>query len=58
MICPKCQHEQVVKNGHTLDKQRWKCKKCNYQFTRTTPRGNPYKGGKTTCKMGCYLLPY
>ncbi len=41
MICPKCQHEQVVKNGHALDKQRWKCKKCNYQFTRTTPRGKP-----------------
>ena len=41
--CPKCQHKRVVKNGHVLGKQRWKCKNCNHQFTRTTPRGEPLR---------------
>ena len=39
--CPKCSRE-AVKNGKVKGKQRWLCKKCNFQFTRFTPRGkNP-----------------
>lgn len=37
--CPKCLSENVVKNGYVSDKQRFQCKKCSYQFTRTEPRG-------------------
>ena len=39
--CPKCQSQAVVKNGKILGKQRHKCKKCGFQFTRLTPRGRP-----------------
>jgi transposase len=39
--CPKCAHPQVVKNGHVQAVQRWKCRACGYEFTRTTPRGEP-----------------
>lgn len=39
--CPKCQHEQVVKNGFVKGAQRWKCKGCTYEFTRLTPKGKP-----------------
>ena len=39
--CPRCQSGAVVKNGKILGKQRFKCKDCNRQFTRLTPRGHP-----------------
>lgn len=38
--CPKCT-EQTIKYGHILGRQRWQCKKCNFQFTRNKPRGKP-----------------
>ena len=37
--CPKCKCAEVVKNGKINEKQRLKCKKCSFQFTRLTPRG-------------------
>src|ERR687896_2532922 len=39
--CPKCTHPHVVKAGKARGKQRWRCRGCGYQFTRTTPRGRP-----------------
>ena len=39
--CPKCQTEQVVKNGQHLGRQRYRCKLCRFQYTRVTPRGHP-----------------
>ena len=37
--CPKCKCAEVVKNGKINEKQRFKCKKCSFQFTRLTPQG-------------------
>lgn len=31
--CPKCQSTQIVKSGIIHDKQRFKCKDCQYYFT-------------------------
>jgi len=31
----------VVKAGKVRGKQRWLCRGCGYQFTRSTPRGRP-----------------
>ncbi len=39
--CPKCSSSQISKNGNIKGVQRYKCKQCHYQFTRTTPRGRP-----------------
>lgn len=39
--CPSCAAKEVIKSGHAKGKQRFKCKKCNFQFTRLTPRGYP-----------------
>ena len=39
--CPRCQSGAVVKNEKILGKQRVKCKDCDRQFTRLTPRGHP-----------------
>ena len=35
--CPRCHSIRVVKSGHHHDKQRWLCRRCRYQFTRTDP---------------------
>ena len=37
--CPKCSSSKTYKNGKVKGVQRYKCKECHYQFTRTTPRG-------------------
>jgi transposase len=39
--CPKCQAISTVKNGHNHNKQRYKCKICNFSFTRMESRGVP-----------------
>ena len=30
-----------MKNGRHLERQRFRCKDCGFQFTRDTPRGRP-----------------
>ena len=37
--CPKCSSSKISKNGMVKGVQRYKCKECHFQFTRTTPRG-------------------
>ena len=39
--CPKCHASTVDRNGKILGKQRYRCKECGFQFTRTTARGRP-----------------
>ena len=39
--CPKCSSDESVKNGLHHGRQRYKCKTCGFQYTRTTPRGRP-----------------
>lgn len=31
--CPRCDANQVIKSGVVKDRQRYKCKVCNYYFT-------------------------
>jgi transposase len=39
--CRKCGSAWIVRNGHHLGKQRFKCKECEFQFTRTDAKGKP-----------------
>lgn len=39
--CPRCGAGPIIRSGHARGKQRWRCKGCRLQFTRTTPRGKP-----------------
>jgi transposase-like protein len=34
MKCPKCGSEHSIKSGKLHELQRYKCKSCNYQFTK------------------------
>ena len=35
-ICPKCYGKECTKNGIVKNKQRYRCKRCKYNFTRST----------------------
>ena len=39
--CPACGGGDLIRSGHACGRQRWRCKGCGRQFTRTTPRGKP-----------------
>ena len=39
--CPQCQSDRLVNNGSVAGKPKKLCKRCGFQFTRTTPRGKP-----------------
>ena len=39
--CPACDGTVLIRSGHACGRQRWRCKGCGRQFTRTTPRGKP-----------------
>lgn len=39
--CPVCDGAALIKSGHACGRQRWRCKNCGRQFTRTEPRGKP-----------------
>ena len=32
-LCPNCGSQDYVKSGIVAERQRYKCKKCNYYFT-------------------------
>jgi transposase len=39
--CPRCGGRQSIKSGMVQKEQRWKCKACDFQYTRIMPRGRP-----------------
>jgi len=46
MKCPKCKSSEKVKNGKIKGVQRYKCKKCHYNFTvtrKSTAKSNRIK---------------
>lgn len=39
--CIKCGSIKCIKNGVVFGSQRYKCKTCDYQFTKVAPAGKP-----------------
>ena len=57
MNCPRCQHSHFVKNGFINEKQRYKCKACNYQWTENrVPRGRPLTEKALAARLYCHGL--
>ena len=50
MHCPKCREEEYVKNGFMNNHQRYKCKSCGYNFTKTFKQGYPLQTKKKALK--------
>jgi transposase len=51
--CKNCKSEKIVKNGIVREKQRYKCKDCNYNFVIGDERTNEKIAAK---KAMCVLL--
>jgi transposase-like protein len=51
--CPRCGGTALIKSGHARGKQRWRCKGCGLQFTRTTPRGMPAAIKREAVELYC-----
>ncbi len=51
--CPRCGGAALIKSGHARGKQRWRCKGCGLQFTRTTPRGMPAAIKREAVELYC-----
>lgn len=43
MHCPECQSDRRVKNGNAHGEQRYKCKDCGCNYTKSYRRGHPFK---------------
>ena len=41
MHCPKCHHADRVRAGRVKGVQRFQCRQCGCQYTRSEPRGMP-----------------
>lgn len=48
--CPKCKGMEAVKDGIVLNRQRYKCKKCNYRYT-VAALGKPEKLKREALKL-------
>lgn len=54
MQCPKCNSENVIKNGHRYEKQCYRCKQCNSQFVETYSERGYSEDAKQIClRMYC-----
>jgi transposase-like protein len=51
--CPRCGAAPIIRSGHACGKQRWRCKACRLQFTRTTPRGKPPAMKREAIRLYC-----
>jgi transposase len=51
--CPRCGAASIIRSGHACGRQRWRCKGCNRQFTRTTPRGKPAALKREAIELYC-----
>ena len=54
--CPLCGGAVLVRSGHACGRQRWRCKGCGRQFTRTEPRGKPAALKRHAIELYCLGL--
>jgi transposase-like protein len=54
--CPACRGTVLIKSGHACGRQRWRCKGCGRQFTRTEPRGKPAALKRRAIELYCLGL--
>ena len=51
---PRCQNKDFVKNGFVNENQRYKCKRCGYQWTRTRPSRTPTCAKNISVLLSCH----
>ena len=50
---PLCGGTVLIRSGHACGRQRWRCKGCGRQFTRTEPRGKPVAMKAAAVELYC-----
>ena len=53
---PLCGGTVLIRSGHACGRQRWRCKGCGRQFTRTEPRGKPAALKRHAIELYCLGL--
>ena len=51
IICKNCGATEFKKNGFVFGVQRYQCKKCGLQFTKTTPHGKDARDKATALAL-------
>jgi insertion element IS1 protein InsB len=56
--CPRCGSRRLVRYGIVAGKQRWRCKRCRYQFTRLDGHGTPEPTKRAAVSLYGYGLSF
>src|SRR3954467_11610313 len=56
--CPQCGSRRLIRYGIVAGKQRWRCKRCRYQFTRLEGHGTPEPTKRAAVSLYGYGLSF
>jgi insertion element IS1 protein InsB len=56
--CPRCGSRRLIRFGFVAGKQRWRCKRCRYQFTRPEGHGTPEPTRRAAVSLYGYGLSF
>ena len=56
--CPQCGSRRLIRYGIVSGKQRWRCKRCRYQFTRLEGHGTSEPTKRAAVSLYGYGLSF
>jgi insertion element IS1 protein InsB len=56
--CPRCGSRRLIRYGIVAGQQRWRCKRCRYQFTRLEGHGTPEPTKRAAVSLYGYGLSF
>jgi len=56
--CPRCDSRRLIRFGFVAGKQRWRCKRCRYQFTGLDGHGTPEPTKRAAVSLYGYGLSF
>jgi insertion element IS1 protein InsB len=56
--CPRCGSRRLIRFGIVAGRQRWRCKRCRYQFTRLEGHGTPEPTKRAAVSLYGYGLSF
>jgi insertion element IS1 protein InsB len=56
--CPRCGSRRLIRFGFVAGRQRWRCKRCRYQFTRPEGHGTPEPTKRAAVSLYGYGLSF
>jgi transposase-like protein len=56
--CPQCGSRRLIRYGIVAGKQRWRCRRCRYQFIRPDRHGTPEPTKRAAVSLYGYGLSF